>query len=295
MPFVDRDDARLYYETSADESEAAASESEAAASESEAAASESEAAASESEATASESEAAVPNDADTVAFVGETGYAAWQWSWQYPAVSGPFEALVTDLRGSGRSETTSDSFDVTTLVADLGAVLADHGARRVHLVGAGLGGMVALECARVSGRVRSLSLFGTALSGDRFDEGMLSVLGGRGPDSLAPCFSESFFDRQREVVAGVEKWRADDAPDAVRAAQVDALLDYDCADPYELTVPTLVCHGEDDPVVPVEAGRDLADALPRGEFCPLPGRHLAHVESSRVANDELVGFLAERA
>lgn len=252
MSIVERDDARLYYEHS-------------------------------------ESETAP--DADTVAFVGELGYAAWQWSWQYPAVEGPFEALVTDLRGSGRSETTSESFDVGTLAADVDAVLADHGARRVHLVGAGLGAMAALECARESGRIRSLALFGTALSGERFDDGMLSVMGGRGPDSLAPCFSESFFERQREVVAGVEKWRDDDARDAVREAQVAALRDYDCADPYEITVPTLVCHGADDPVVPAAAGQSLADALPRGEFCSLPGRHLAHVEASRVANDELTSFL----
>ncbi|MWG34410.1 alpha/beta fold hydrolase [Halomarina oriensis] len=259
MPVVEREDARLYYEVG--ESGAAASESE-----------------------------AVP-DAGPVVFVGEAGYAAWQWSWQYAAVAGPFEAVVTDLRGSGRSETTAESFDVATLAADLAAVLADHGARRVHLVGAGLGAMVALECARESGRVRSLVVFGSALSGDAFDEGMLSVLGNRGPDSLAPCFSEAFFERQREVVVGVEKWRDDDAPDAVRDAQVAALRAYDCDTPYELTLPTLVCHGAADPVVPQEAGRALADALPNGEFVSLPGRHLAHVESSRVANDELVGFL----
>ena len=257
MPVVEREDARLYYEVGG--GEAAASNSE----------------------------------AETVAFVGEAGYAAWQWAWQYPAVAGPYEALVTDLRGSGRSKTTSESFDVAALVADLEAVLADRGVRRVHLVGAGLGGAVALESARESGRVRSLALFGTALSGDRFDDGMLSVLGGRGPESLSPCFSEAFFDRQREAIAGIEKWRSDDAPDTVRAAQVDALLAYDCAAPYELTVPTLVCHGGDDPVVPADAGRDLADALPRGTFCSLPGRHLAHVESSRVANDELLGFLGD--
>jgi pimeloyl-ACP methyl ester carboxylesterase len=260
MPVVEREDASLYYEVS--DSEAAASKNE-----------------------------ETPPDAETVVFVGEAGYAAWQWSWQYPAVAGPFEAVVTDLRGSGRSETTSDSFDVATLVADLDAVLADHGARRVHLVGAGLGAMVAIECARESGRVRSLVLFGTALSGDAFDGGMLSVLGGRGPDSLAPCFTEAFFERQREVVAGVEKWRDDDAPEAVREAQVAALREYDCDAPYECTTPALVCHGEADPVVPSEAGRELADALPNGEFLSLPGRHLAHVESSRVANDELVGFL----
>lgn len=228
----------------------------------------------------------------TVVFLNDVGYGAWLWGWQHAALAGPFEALTIDPRGTGDSDAPPGPYDVPTLAADVEAVLREHGASRVHLVGAGLGGMVALAYAREYGRARSLVLLDTALSGDEVHEGMLDALAGRGPDSLAPCFSESFFETQREVIAGIEKWRADDDAGAdAREAQAAAMLDYSCEAPYELTLPALVCHGADDPVVPAAAGGDLADSLPRGTFTELPGRHLAFVESSRMANDAIAGFL----
>lgn len=231
----------------------------------------------------------------TVAFCNEVGYGAWLWGWQHGALAGPFEALVADPRGTGRSDAPGGPYDVATLAADVEAVLADHGARRVHLVGAGLGGMVALEYARDYGRARSLTLLGTALSGDAVDERLLDAMGARGPDALSPCFSESFFESQREVIAGIERWRDDEDAGSARGAQAAAMLDYDCSAPYEIDCPALVCHGESDPVVPPAAGRDLADALPDARFEALPGRHLAFVESSRIANDAIAAFLDAHA
>lgn len=231
-------------------------------------------------------------DGETVTFVGDLGYGAWQWGWQHAAVAGPFEAITIDPRGTGASDAPSGPYDVGTLAADVEAVLADHGASRAYLVGAGLGGMVALAYARRYGRARGLVLLGTALSGERVDGAALDALGERGPDSLAPALSAAFVEEQAAVVEGIESWRAtEDAGDDARAAQAAAMLGYECDAPYELTLPALVCHGTDDPVVPVEAGRELAEGLPRGRFTALPGRHLAHVESSRVANDAIVGFL----
>lgn len=232
-------------------------------------------------------------DGDTVAFVGDVGFGAWQWGWQYRAVTGPYRSLVTDLRGSGRSDAPPAPYAVEPLSADLHAVLTDADPRRVHLVGAGLGGMVALSTAGDS-RVRSLTLVGSALSGEAVDDAALDAITADGPEALDPCFSPAFFEAQAAAIEQVSKWRAEeDAPADARAAQADAMLAFDCEAPYEVTVPTLVLHGREDPVVPVDAGRELADALPRGRFEALAGRHLAHAESSRAANDALVGFLEE--
>ena len=38
-----------------------------------------------------------------------------------------------------------------------------------------------------------------------------------------------------------------------------------------VTAPTLVIHGTDDPVVPWEAGRDTAEAIPRAELMLIDG------------------------
>jgi len=222
-----------------------------------------------------------------VAFVGEAGLGAWLWGWQQPRVAGPHETLVWDLRGTGRSDAPPGPYAVAELAGDLEAVLAAAGVRRVHLVGAGLGGAVALRYAREYGRARSLALFGTPRRGGAIDRDALEGLAG---GDLSVGFSEAFLgevetDRIRE-------WRRTDDPGpAAAAAQIDALARFESGPLYELTLPALVCHGLGDPVVPVEEGRQLAAELPRGAFVPVEGRHLAFAERARAVTDRLLAFI----
>ena len=53
------------------------------------------------------------------------------------------------------------------------------------------------------------------------------------------------------------------APDASAVELGDALR--------RLTVPTLVLHGEDDPLLPVECGRDVAALVPGAKIETFPG------------------------
>ncbi len=238
---------------------------------------------------------------ETVAFVGEAGYGAWQWGWQYDGVAGPFEALVWDLRGTGRSDPPSGGYDVDAMADDLEAVLAAADARRAHVVGAGLGGMVALRHARRHDRVATISLLGTAQTGERVDAEALRALHAPPDDpvalraSLSGAFSPAFRD-ESSLVEQVCRWRAeDDADEDAFETQVAAALGFEAGPLYELSLPALVCHGLDDPVVSVDAGRHLADELPRGSFEAVEGRHLHFAEHSRAVTDRLFGFLDEHS
>lgn len=234
---------------------------------------------------------------ESVAFIAEAGLGGWSWGWQHAALAGPYECLVWDLRGTGRSDAPSGPYSLETLVADFEAVLADAGIRSAHVIGAGLGGAVALSAARTTNRVKTLTLFGCGLAGEDFDLEPLFA----SPDnrealrsSLESGFSASFRAAQPEVIAGIVDWRADgDATRAGWEAQQAALDDFDASGwAYEVTQPTLVCHGTADPLVSLESGSDLADGLPRGTFEPLEGAgHLAFIEQSRVVNDRLVNAL----
>ncbi|MFC4540749.1 alpha/beta fold hydrolase [Halosolutus amylolyticus] len=234
---------------------------------------------------------------DSVVFVPEAGLGGWQWGWQHAAVAGPCEAVVWDLRGTGRSDAPPGPYTMETLADDLEAVLAECEIRNAHVVGCGLGGAVALAAARTSGRVETLTLFGTAARGDAYDlDPLFAPPADREAlrDSLAAGLSEDFRAAQPDVCDGIVDWRADG--DATREgwdAQVAALEGFDATDwLVEVTQPTLVCHGTGDDLVPPDAGRDLARGLPRGEFVALDGAgHLAFVERSRTVNDRLLGFL----
>lgn len=232
----------------------------------------------------------------TVAFVNPVGYGAWVWSWQHGGLTGPFETVVWDLRGTGRSDAPAGPYDVGTLAADLETVLADAGVEAAHLVGAGLGGMIALEHARRYARAETLALFGTAASGDAVDREALDSLFAPRDDpaalraSLAGAFAADP-DEHPDVVERIVEWRAEgDADRAGFEAQAAAMADFEADALYDVTTPARVFHGTVDAVVPPEAGRDLADRLPRGEFTAVEGGHLSFVEESAAITDALVGF-----
>lgn len=234
---------------------------------------------------------------ETVAFVGDVGFGAWQWSWQHAALAGPYEVLVTDLRGCGRSDAPPGPYDVATLATDLRAVLGDHGARRAHLVGAGLGGMVALRVALDASRPASVALVGTAAAGADLPLDPLFAP----PDdsdalaaSLRAACSEAFLAAHPDAVDRIVEWRAaEDADRTAWEAQAAAATGFDLRDRlHEVTTPALVLHGTADAVCPPGAGRRLAEGLPRGTFEPVDGAgHLATVDTAAAVNDRILAFL----
>ncbi|ELY55629.1 alpha/beta fold hydrolase [Natronolimnohabitans innermongolicus] len=235
-----------------------------------------------------------------VVFVTEAGLGGWLWGWQHAALAGPHEVVVWDLRGTGRSDAPDGPYSLETLVGDLEAVLVDCGFRNAHLVGCGLGGAIALQAARTSSRVRTLTLFGTAARGEAFDlEPLYASPDDRDAldESLAAGLSADFLESQPDVREGIVDWRADgDADYAEFEAQTAALEGFDATDwLVEVTQPTRVIHGEADELVPASAGQDLANGLPRGEFVGLEDAgHLCFIERSRTVNDLLLGFLENR-
>jgi 3-oxoadipate enol-lactonase len=242
-------------------------------------------------------------DGETVVFVGEAGLGAWQWAWWYNELTGPYKTVIWDLPGTGNSDVRPGSDDVDALASSLEAVLAAVDARRAHVVGAGLGGVVALRYAREYDRARTLGLFGTAPKGDAVDVGALEMLHAGDAiaagdseavrESLTVGFSEAFL-AEEDVVEQLCTWRlAEDADPSGFAAQLDALRAFEAGPLYELTVPTLVCHGLDDPVVDHEVGRRLADELPRGTFESVEGRHLCHLEHATAVADRFDAFMDE--
>lgn len=257
-------------------------------------------------------------DGETVAFVPTLGYGGWQWSWQFPAVAGPFEAIAMELRGTcgsdasgGQSDAPPGPYDVATLADDLEAVLADADARRAHLVGLGLGGHVALEHAARYDRARSLALLSTTPGlpaanppAGGSDEALLDALyateddAGALRDSLSHVLSAAFRSEHPDVIDGIVEWRAgEDADRAGWEAQAPAFTAWEREwPPYEVTEPALVVQGGADRVVPPANAATLDEVLPDTERLDFPDAgHLVTVERSRPLNDRLLGWLERHA
>ncbi|MCY4729556.1 alpha/beta hydrolase [Natronomonas gomsonensis] len=238
------------------------------------------------------------DDQPTVVFVPDAASGPWLWGWQAPSLTGPYRTLVYAPRGTDGSDSAAP-YTVDRFAADLEAVLAAADVRRVHLVGAGLGAMVALRYAREYGRARSLALFGAAASGDRVDGETLATLHPADPtrlrESLSLAFSDRFFAETGLIDRIVEWRREEDATGEARTGHLEAVRSFEAGPPYELTLPTLVCHGVDDPVVSLDSGKELAEDLPRGRFEPVEGKRFCFVEHATAVTDAIADFIDETA
>ena len=216
-----------------------------------------------------------------------------------------FAVLAPDNRGVGSSRNGAP-FTIPGAVADL-LLLLDHRAlHRAHLLGASMGGVVALAAAlaapervnrlvavscaghlsehgrRMLALLRDLLLY---LPEDRVAHALMTLAFAPPAHTVMPGFV-----REAESLYGLDPA---DAPGAL--AQVEHLLaGWDLrAQLGSLDVPTLVVAGLRGPVVAPEDTAELATTIPGAELLEAP--HAAHsvlAEGGRAVLDRVVGFLA---
>ena len=229
-----------------------------------------------------------------------------------------FEALADgrtlvryDPRGSGLSDRNVDNFSLEAWVSDLEAVVDAAGLERFPLLGLCQGGVVALAfAARHPGRVSRLILYDSYLSGayvDGVDQRLqkqartMSEMIELGWGQDAGAFREVFAnllmpDASKEQLRWIGELQRRSAS-AVNARKLwDAFNSFDVrTEAGKLKVPTLVFHVRGDAMVPFEAGRQLAAAIPNARFVPLEGKNhilLANESAWQTFKTELRTFLA---
>jgi pimeloyl-ACP methyl ester carboxylesterase len=191
-----------------------------------------------------------------------------------------FDVIAYDHRGVGASSPLEGPVTIAQLAEDASRLLAALEIDSAHVLGISMGGMVAQELALAHPeQVRTLTLGCTYCGGPDSTPGDPAVL-----QRLAETMMSG--DRERALRAAwevnVSKELAADA-DAYAAflaiaerravavpvvmAQLQACLAHDTsARLRELTVPTLVLHGTEDEMLPVENGRQIARLVPGSQL-----------------------------
>lgn len=247
-----------------------------------------------------------PAEAETVVLCEGLGYGRWMWNWQADALAESYHVVLWDNRGTGESDVPEGPYTIDQLAGDLEAVLDDADVEEAHVVGASMGGMVAQRYAIAEDRARSLALLCTSPGGPDAvptPESTLARMFSVPDDAdereairykMAPAVSDGFIEENPELVERIVDWRLDsDAPPSARESQAAAVQAFDASDELDgVDVPTLVSHGTDDQVLPVENGELLAEAISGAdaEFVE-GGSHLFFIEESGRVNDLLVEFL----
>ncbi|MBV9001427.1 MAG: alpha/beta hydrolase [Solirubrobacterales bacterium] len=222
------------------------------------------------------------------------------------------DASAPDLAAVFRGDTSSASYTLSDMAGDTVGLLDALGRDSAHLVGASMGGMIAQTVAiEHRARVRSLtsimSSTGDPSVGQATRAAMAALLSppattraGAIERTLSilrvigsPGFELDEADVRRRT--GLAYDRAHDPIGVTRQLAAIAASGDRTAALRSISVPTLVLHGADDPLVDVSGGRATARAIPGAEFVAFAGmgHHLSRELWAEIARR--IGELVARA
>jgi 3-oxoadipate enol-lactonase len=242
------------------------------------------------------------DDGPAVVLVHGWSYSAHTWDdVTPPLVRAGLTVIDYDVRAHGASAWSGPAVTMRELADDLRAVITGLGVDRPVVCGHSLGGMIALEHAfACPTEISGLALVGTGV-GQRPDDQILH-------DTLTEYFTHSSdltpWWPLFEAALYSPAYRATAGPRlaAVRArflasdlaAELSVLGAVRTRDDLtdrlpELTVPTVVVVGEQDPIWTVEDHRVIADRIPGAELTVIPGAgHLVPEETPGELADALI-------
>ena len=236
--------------------------------------------------------------------------AAMMWNPQIEVLRYNYRVLAPDLRGFGQSKgTLAGRFaSVEEYADDLAALVQNLGLdkEKIVLIGLSMGGYIAFAFYRKYAQmVRGLVLCDTRSESDtdqarqnRFrliedlrELGMEAAVEANLPKLLSP---ENYVNRD-DLVADLSRTIYLNGTDGAIAA-AGALAHRPDSTPLlaKIAVPTLVIHGQDDQIIPVESARKMAQAIPDWQLSIVPrAGHLSNLENPEFFNQALETFLKE--
>lgn len=262
-----------------------------------------------------------PADPPVVLVMGASASMLW-WDEGFCralAASGRF-VLRYDHRDTGRSQTWEPGrpgYGGADLVADIARVLDGHGIAAAHIVGTSMGGALAQVLALDHpDRVASLVLMATSPAGP--GDGGLSppaeaygaFLSNARVDWNDAGSAIAFTVANARALTGERRpfdgatVRALVERDAVRADRPESAHNHalvEGGEPWrhrlgEITAPTLVIHGTDDPLFPLDHGIALAGEIPGARLLRLDGAgHLLHRDDHEAVAAAILDHTAAAA
>jgi len=200
------------------------------------------------------------------------------------ALDSHFRVILPDLRGFGRTRHPKTTYHHAASADDLAGLIERLGAAPAHVLGHGMGGIIAQNLAlRHPAAVKSLILLSTG-------------------SYVHPGFEEYFkkkildyYDKFKDDGMVAEYNKEDDPINYLRWAEF-AIRDGTYADTRdrlaELRCPVLVLHGELDEQYPVAHARLFKERLPRCRLEILPGRgHVLFFEAPELVGQAVLSFL----
>ncbi len=223
------------------------------------------------------------------------------WDDQIPLLAETYRVLRYDQRGHGGTEVSAGFYSIEQLTTDAVALVEALGIAAVHFVGLSMGGFTGqLMAMDYPDKVRSLCLCDTAcamppasLWQERIDMARRDGIAALLPATLERWFTKAFresgdqrLDKVREMILGTQVEGYIGCAGAIRDMDL-------CGRLAEITAPTRVIVGADDPACPPASAQALHEGIAGSTLVVLPdAAHLPNIEQTELFNEALHRFLA---
>ncbi|MFX1272953.1 MAG: alpha/beta fold hydrolase [Promethearchaeota archaeon] len=223
--------------------------------------------------------------------------AKFAWQSFYPILSQHFRVIATDSRGHGKSDNPSKEFGYKLMCDDIAALIKELNLDRPFLVGYSDGGQIALEIGiNYPELIRAIIAGGVLAEMSEHYSNCVHSWGFSGPgefniEKFRKAFPE-FADILSEIhasVYGKEYWK-----------ELFVNISHMWLDPdgfpkervSEISVPTLVLHGDRDEVIPLEDPLRIYRTVPNAELSIIPNAdHMAASSQVDTVAPIMVDFL----
>ncbi len=239
------------------------------------------------------------------------GFGAWSWYRQIPEFSRAFTVIAFDNRGVGLSDKPEVEYTITMMAEDAAGLLRALEIKRAHVLGHSMGGYIAQELALGHPElVARLVLVSTSFGGrnavlmsSETAMQMVSELQTENPEAalrrgLRLRFSDRFIAERPDLIEEFLELRKAHLPSPQAwQRQFAACLGFETESRLgALRAPTLIVTGDDDPIVPAENSRRLAQRISGSRLHVFPGaRHLVFIEHAEEFNRLVIAFLRSGA
>lgn len=244
-----------------------------------------------------------PSAARPVVLSGSLGSDLRMWEPQLAALTGAgFRVVRYDHRGHGNSPVPPGPYTLADLGGDALALLDRLGIATADFVGLSLGGMVGMWLAQhAPERLRTLTLCCTSaeLGPPSGWAERARIVRAEGIEAISSSVVQRWFTPEW-LAANPERTRGYESmvaatPSEGYAACCAAIETMDIAAGLpDITTPTLVIAGAEDPATPPPHGQRIAATIPGAHLEIIsPGAHLASAEQPEAINDLILRHLKD--
>lgn len=227
------------------------------------------------------------------------------WHRTLPALVG-YRAILFDNRGMGRSSVPSGPYSIRQMARDAQAVMSAAGVNSAHVVGASMGGMIAQELALLyPERVRSLLLACTSYSGlfsrwPDFRCGQWLLGSKQTREERERALANLLYAKSTPMVRIHEDIRIRCACGWNQKGFFNQFAGILLWNAYRrlprISAPTLVIHGDQDKLIPVQNGKVVAKRIPGARFQLVKNAgHILTTDQPEFCSKALSEFLAGEA